>query len=79
MSFYLVTPALPPLSLIDNGLISYLVYLLVLLNVVFVLATAKGTAEKKKHPHWILAPIPIRLLWFSFLDYCLALICLFLL
>lgn len=71
-------PALPSLSLIDNGLISYLVYLLVLLKVIFVLPTAKETAEKKR-PRWILAPIPIRLLCFSFLDYCLALICLFLL
>lgn len=39
-------PALPSLGLIDNGLIFYLVYLLMLFEVTFVLAAAKETAEK---------------------------------
>lgn len=38
--------ALPSLGLIDNGFISYLVYLLMLFKVIFVLAAAKATAEK---------------------------------
>lgn len=74
---FLDDPALPSLDLTDNGLISYLVYFLRLFNVIFILAATKETAEK--NPHGILAPIPICLLCFSFLDYCLALICLFLL
>lgn len=38
-------PALPSLGLIDNGLISYFVYLLMLFKVIFFLATAKETTE----------------------------------
>lgn len=71
-------PALPSQALIDNGLISNLLYLLVLFKVISVLVTA-GETTTKKNPHWILTPTPIYLLCFSFLDYCLALICLLLL
>lgn len=41
-------PGLPSLGLIDNGLISNLVYLLILFEVIFFLVTAEGTNEKKK-------------------------------
>lgn len=70
-------PTLPSWALIDNGLISNLLYLLVLFKATSVLVAAGETA--KKSPRWILTPTPIYLLCFSFLDYCLALICLFLL
>lgn len=70
-------PALPSLSLVDNGFISYPVYLLMLFEVIFVQAAIKETAEK--NPTSDSCSISNLFACFSFFNYCLALICLFLL
>lgn len=69
-------PALPSLSLVANGFISYPLYLLMLFEVIFQ-AAIKETAEKT--PTSDSCSISNLFACFSFFNYCLALICLFLL